>query len=215
VVDALGEEGAAALAAGIAAGPPPLAPAARGGRGGGRGGRGGRGGGKSAAARAPPPPPLPPPSELVGASAKLQLLVLLLREAAAEGAKVLIFSQQTRMLDILAAVTGELFELEPDVARVPPVAQGAADASPFVAAAAAAGARDAARGLRAVRLDGACDARERAAAVAAFNSDPSIAIALLSTGVGSLGLTMTAATRVVLFEPLWNPAIEAQAVDRA
>jgi hypothetical protein len=33
--------------------------------------------------------------------------------------------------------------------------------------------------------------------------------------VGALGLTLTAATRVCIFDPAWNPAVDSQAVDRA
>ena len=51
--------------------------------------------------------------------------------------------------------------------------------------------------------------------MADFNADPTIAVCLLSTGVGAHGLTLTAATRVVVFDPSWNPAVDAQAVDRA
>ena len=38
---------------------------------------------------------------------------------------------------------------------------------------------------------------------------------LLTTAVGGVGLNLTAADRVVLVDPAWNPATDAQAVDRA
>ena len=48
-----------------------------------------------------------------------------------------------------------------------------------------------------------------------FQSDPSIKLALLTSQVGGLGLTLTAADRVVIYDPAWNPAADSQSVDRA
>ena len=36
----------------------------------------------------------------------------------------------------------------------------------------------------------------------------------MTTGVGSVGLTLTAATNVIVFDPDWNPGKDDQAVDR-
>jgi SNF2 family DNA or RNA helicase len=70
------------------------------------------------------------------------------------------------------------------------------------------------RGLKAVRYDGkmANDARE--AALHALRTDPHTRILLCSLKCGSLGLNLTAATRVVIVEPFWNPFVEEQAIDR-
>ena len=38
---------------------------------------------------------------------------------------------------------------------------------------------------------------------------------LLSTGAGGVGLTLTKADRVIVFDPSWNPSQDKQAVDRA
>ncbi|CAM9945669.1 unnamed protein product, partial [Heterosigma akashiwo] len=38
---------------------------------------------------------------------------------------------------------------------------------------------------------------------------------LLSTKVGGFGITLTGASRVVIYDPSWNPAEDSQAVDRA
>merc|ERR1712014_237986 len=48
-----------------------------------------------------------------------------------------------------------------------------------------------------------------------FNEDPACAVLVLTLHVGSVGLTLTAATHVVHFDRCWNPAKEAQATDRA
>ncbi|KAL2130656.1 hypothetical protein VTI74DRAFT_6119 [Chaetomium olivicolor] len=69
-------------------------------------------------------------------------------------------------------------------------------------------------GLKAVRYDGkmANDARE--AALHALRTDPHTRILLCSLKCGSLGLNLTAATRVIIVEPFWNPFVEEQAIDR-
>ena len=38
---------------------------------------------------------------------------------------------------------------------------------------------------------------------------------MLSLKAGGYGLTLTAADTVILYDPWWNPAVEAQAIDRA
>jgi SWI/SNF-related matrix-associated actin-dependent regulator of chromatin subfamily A3 len=37
----------------------------------------------------------------------------------------------------------------------------------------------------------------------------------MTTGTGAYGLNLTAANRIFIFEPQWNPAVENQAVSRA
>ena len=56
-----------------------------------------------------------------------------------------------------------------------------------------------------VRIDGKVPADERHARVERFQSTPSIPLALLTSQVGGLGLTLTAADRVVIYDPAWNP----------
>ena len=41
-----------------------------------------------------------------------------------------------------------------------------------------------------------------------------LSVMLVTTGVGGVGLTLTSADRVVVFDPDWNPANDDQAVDR-
>jgi SNF2 family DNA or RNA helicase len=68
-------------------------------------------------------------------------------------------------------------------------------------------------GTRYEYLDGAT--RNREAHVDAFQNDPECGLFLISLKAGGLGLNLTAAEYVFLLDPWWNPAVEAQAVDRA
>ena len=61
-------------------------------------------------------------------------------------------------------------------------------------------------------LDG--QTKDRAAPVERFQNDPESKIFLISLKAGGLGLNLTAAEYVFLLDPWWNPAVEAQAVDR-
>jgi hypothetical protein len=57
--------------------------------------------------------------------------------------------------------------------------------------------------------------RDRAARVAEFQTQPGCKLFLISLKAGGLGLNLTAADYVYLLDPWWNPAVEAQAIDRA
>ena len=56
--------------------------------------------------------------------------------------------------------------------------------------------------------------QKREQVVAAFQNDPEPCVFLISLKAGGTGLNLTAASYVVLFDPWWNPAVEAQAIDR-
>jgi superfamily II DNA or RNA helicase len=58
------------------------------------------------------------------------------------------------------------------------------------------------------------DTRDREGAVAAFQDGPA-PVFLVSLKAGGVGLNLTAADTVILYDPWWNPAVEAQAIDRA
>ncbi len=62
-------------------------------------------------------------------------------------------------------------------------------------------------------LDG--KTRNRGVAVERFQSDPDCKLFLISLKAGGQGLNLTAAEYVFLLDPWWNPAVEAQAIDRA
>ena len=71
------------------------------------------------------------------------------------------------------------------------------------------------RGYVYARLDGSTAGKERQKLVDDFNASESLFVFLLSTGAGGVGLNITSANRVVIFDPNWNPAKDAQAQDRA
>ena len=61
-------------------------------------------------------------------------------------------------------------------------------------------------------LDGST--RDRQARVQRFQEDKECPLFLVSLKAGGLGLNLTAAEYVFLLDPWWNPAVEAQAIDR-
>ncbi|KAL3857456.1 hypothetical protein ACJMK2_012126 [Sinanodonta woodiana] len=72
------------------------------------------------------------------------------------------------------------------------------------------------RGHKIMRLDGTVtQVADREQRIRKFQSDDSYSVFLLTTQVGGVGITLTAADRVIIFDPNWNPATDAQAVDRA
>ena len=56
---------------------------------------------------------------------------------------------------------------------------------------------------------------DRQARVARFQEDPDCKLFLVSLKAGGQGLNLTAADYIYILDPWWNPAVEAQAVDRA
>lgn len=72
------------------------------------------------------------------------------------------------------------------------------------------------RGFKVMRLDGTItQIAEREKRISKFQTDDRYSVFLLTTQVGGVGITLTAASRVVIYDPSWNPATDAQAVDRA
>jgi superfamily II DNA or RNA helicase len=69
------------------------------------------------------------------------------------------------------------------------------------------------RGTKYCYLDGST--QERMQVVHQFNSDRSIPLFLISLKAGGTGLNLTGADMVIHYDPWWNPAVEAQATDRA
>ena len=62
-------------------------------------------------------------------------------------------------------------------------------------------------------LDGS--SMDRKEQVERFNKDGNLKVFLISIKAGGLGLNLTEADYVFILDPWWNPAVEAQAIDRA
>ena len=115
--------------------------------------------------------------EVLDDTAKLAFLVDLLENLKSNGHRTLVFSQSTRMLDIIQKVLQK-------------------------------------RNFKLARLDGRVPMKLRETYVNTFQSSNEIHVCLLSSQVGGVGLTLTNADRVVIYDPSWNPGTDAQAVDR-
>ncbi len=63
-------------------------------------------------------------------------------------------------------------------------------------------------------LDGSTKDKDRQEEVSRFMRDDGPPVFLCSLKAGGVGLTLTAADYVILYDPWWNPAIERQAIDR-
>uniref|UniRef100_A0A914HYC7 DNA repair and recombination protein RAD54-like n=1 Tax=Globodera rostochiensis TaxID=31243 RepID=A0A914HYC7_GLORO len=66
-----------------------------------------------------------------------------------------------------------------------------------------------------LRMDGTTAIGCRQSLVEKFNKDANLFVFLLTTKVGGLGINLTGANRVLIFDPDWNPSTDAQARERA
>ena len=66
-----------------------------------------------------------------------------------------------------------------------------------------------------LRLDGKTRTESRQDLVEQFNTDPDVFLFLISTKAGGVGLNITGANVVIVFDPSWNPSNDLQAQDRA
>ncbi len=71
------------------------------------------------------------------------------------------------------------------------------------------------RGWPVCRIDGAVKQEDRSEQIDAFNSQKDRQLFLLSTRAGGLGINLTAADTVILYDSDWNPQQDLQAQDRA
>ncbi|CAJ2502300.1 Uu.00g096940.m01.CDS01 [Anthostomella pinea] len=128
---------------------------------------------------AEPGPPYTTDEHLVYNSGKMALLDTLLKRMQKQGSRVLIFSQMSRLLDILE------------------------DYCVF-------------REYKYCRIDGGTAHEDRIAAIDEYNKkDSDKFIFLLTTRAGGLGINLTSADIVVLYDSDWNPQADLQAMDRA
>jgi SNF2 family DNA or RNA helicase len=65
------------------------------------------------------------------------------------------------------------------------------------------------------RIDGGVSQGDRQQQIKSFNTDKDVKLFLLSTRAGGLGINLTAADTVVIFDSDWNPQQDLQAQDRA
>jgi SWI/SNF-related matrix-associated actin-dependent regulator of chromatin subfamily A member 5 len=128
---------------------------------------------------AEPGPPYTTDEHLVTNAAKMVMLDKLLKRMKAQGSRVLIFSQMSRVLDIME------------------------DYSVM-------------RGYQYCRIDGSTAHEDRIQAIDDYNKEGSEKfLFLLTTRAGGLGINLTSADIVVLFDSDWNPQADLQAMDRA
>ncbi|CAG5128960.1 unnamed protein product [Candidula unifasciata] len=64
-------------------------------------------------------------------------------------------------------------------------------------------------------MDGGTPISARQPLISQYNNDPSIYLFLLTTRVGGLGVNLTGADRVIIYDPDWNPSTDVQARERA
>lgn len=70
-------------------------------------------------------------------------------------------------------------------------------------------------GFKYRRMDGNTPIQTRQSMVDEFNTDPDLHVFLLTTKVGGLGINLTGADRVIIYDPDWNPSTDLQARERA
>lgn len=128
---------------------------------------------------AEPGPPYTTDEHLVDNAGKMVILDKILTRMKRQGSRVLIFSQMSRVLDILE------------------------DYCVF-------------REHQYCRIDGSTAHEDRIAAIDDYNRpDSEKFIFLLTTRAGGLGINLTSADIVVLYDSDWNPQADLQAMDRA
>jgi len=69
-------------------------------------------------------------------------------------------------------------------------------------------------GIKYVNFDGQMNLKQKDKALETLRNDKDTTVLLCSLKSGALGLNLTIASQVVIFDPWWNPQIQEQAVDR-
>jgi len=68
---------------------------------------------------------------------------------------------------------------------------------------------------RYLSMDGATPIAARQALIEEFNKNAEIFVFLLTTRVGGVGINLTGANRIIIYDPDWNPSTDIQARERA
>ncbi|KAG2733797.1 hypothetical protein G9P44_003322 [Scheffersomyces stipitis] len=126
-------------------------------------------------------------------SGKMQVLKNLLQLWQSQEHKTLLFCQTRQMLDILEKFVANLRLLDID-------RPGEEKPDEY---------------FTYLRMDGSTPIAKRQDLVDKFNSDPNLHVFLLTTKVGGLGVNLTGADRVIIYDPDWNPSTDIQARERA
>ena len=145
-----------------------------------------------------------------------------IREKGVQGAQFFIF-QALNELRQVASIPEALSEGRVESAKLELLAEQLLDALAnghkalvfvnFLAALESIGGRLAEAGVGFVSLSGAT--RDREALVNRFQNDPDCRVFLATLKTGGVGLNLTAADTIFIFDPWWNAAAENQAIDRA
>ncbi|KAG9327529.1 hypothetical protein KVV02_003774 [Mortierella alpina] len=70
------------------------------------------------------------------------------------------------------------------------------------------------KGWNCCRIDGSIPQEDRRRQISEFNKNPALKLFLLSTRAGGLGINLTSADTVIIFDSDWNPQMDLQAQDR-
>ncbi|SAM03058.1 hypothetical protein [Absidia glauca] len=128
---------------------------------------------------AEPGPPYTTDQHIVDNAGKMAVLDKLLTRFKAQGSRVLLFSQMSRVLDILEDYCWW-------------------------------------KGYQYCRIDGQTNQEDRVDAIDEYNKpDSEKFLFLLTTRAGGLGINLTSADIVILYDSDWNPQVDLQAMDRA
>ena len=71
------------------------------------------------------------------------------------------------------------------------------------------------KGYSYMKLDGSTSIGQRQPLINRFNQDADVFVFLLTTRVGGIGVNLTGASRVLIYDPDWNPSTDTQARERA
>lgn len=123
-------------------------------------------------------------------SGKMQVTKNLLQLWQAQGHRTLLFCQTRQMLDILEKFVGRLLCIDES-------------------------GKENGKSVNFLRMDGSTPISRRQQLVDTFNNNDFYHVFLLTTKVGGLGVNLTGADRVIIYDPDWNPSTDIQARERA